>query len=123
MLLIPSQVNNNGDISFDTPVGTFTPDPFPLAGSLQLIAPYWSDVDTRNGGQVWFREASSDAALLMRARNEIRMAFISQMMFEPTFLFIATWDHVSFFGGAGNNLVRKITGHCIVISVKLFLYL
>jgi hypothetical protein len=39
-------VNNNGNITFDAPLGTFTPFQF---GNLTqaMIAPYWADVDTR----------------------------------------------------------------------------
>jgi len=39
-------VNNNGNITFAGPLGTFTPNPFPVA-SRPMIAPYWADVDTR----------------------------------------------------------------------------
>ncbi|MFN7699224.1 MAG: nidogen-like domain-containing protein [Deltaproteobacteria bacterium] len=42
-------VNNNGNITFRGPVGTFTPSPFPIAMQ-PMIAPYWGDVDTRGGG-------------------------------------------------------------------------
>jgi hypothetical protein len=40
-------VNNNGNVSFSGPVGTFTPSAFPNQG-LPLIAPWWADVDTNN---------------------------------------------------------------------------
>jgi hypothetical protein len=43
-------VNNNGSITFGGPTGTFTPQRFPLAGN-RMIAPYWADVDTRQGGR------------------------------------------------------------------------
>ena len=96
-MTIPSlQVNNNGDISFTTPVSTYTPQAFPLSGNLQLIAPYWGDVDTRGTGSVWYRE-TTDNQLLARARDEIQAAFINQATFNPTSLFIATWDHVGYF--------------------------
>jgi MYXO-CTERM domain-containing protein len=42
-------LNNNGNISFGGPNGTFTPSAFPVA-SLRMIAPWWGDVDTRGGG-------------------------------------------------------------------------
>ena len=42
-------VNNNGNITFNAPVGGFTPIPFPIAAQ-PMIAPYWADVDTRGGG-------------------------------------------------------------------------
>lgn len=90
------QVNNNGDLSFTTRVSTFTPQAFPLSGNLQLIAPYWADVDTRGTGSVWYRE-TTDPQLLTRARNEIQSAFIDQARFSPTSLFIATWDHVGYY--------------------------
>ena len=38
-------VNNNGNVTFDSPLGTFTP--FPLTSTnQQIIAPYFSDVET-----------------------------------------------------------------------------
>ena len=40
-------VNNNGNITFDSPLATFTP--FPLQNTArQIIAPFFADVDTRN---------------------------------------------------------------------------
>lgn len=77
-----------------------------------VIAPFWADVDIRNGlggGCIWYREASSEAPALMRARNEIRMAFLDHMDFQPTFLFIATWDSVGYFGQrSSNSLVNEL---------------
>lgn len=112
------QVNNNGDITFEAPLGTFTPESFPLDNGLQLIAPFWADVDIFDGrGRVWYREASSDSALLMRARNEIRMAFVNHMTFQPTFLFIATWDHVGWFirfSSDPNRLVSRECPDCVM---------
>lgn len=95
-VVISPQVNTNGDITFNSPLLAFRPLPFPLNSS-QIIAPFWADVDITISGNIWYREASSDAALLMMARNEIRMALVNQMNFQPTFLFIATWDAVPYF--------------------------
>lgn len=39
-------VNNNGNITFNRPLGAFTPEPFPNS-ELPMIAPFWGDVDTR----------------------------------------------------------------------------
>ena len=55
---------------------------------------------------MWYREASSEEDLVMRAENETQL--ISQTAFHPTFIFIATWDHVSFFGDAAGNLVSTV---------------
>src|ERR1044071_214991 len=39
-------INNNGNISFGTPYGTFTATGFPNGG-FTMVAPFWADVDTR----------------------------------------------------------------------------
>lgn len=42
-------VNNNGNVTFNAPLGTFTP--FGLTtSSIAIIAPFFADVDTRGGG-------------------------------------------------------------------------
>ncbi|MBA1446229.1 MAG: hypothetical protein M3H12_08765 [Chromatiales bacterium] len=43
-------INNNGNISFDNPISSYTPDPFPVANQ-PMIAPWWGDVDTSRDGQ------------------------------------------------------------------------
>ena len=40
-------INNNGNLSFQGALSTFTPSAFPGAPE-PMIAPYWADVDTRN---------------------------------------------------------------------------
>ncbi len=54
-------VNNNGNITFDGPVSTYTPRPFPIA-SQPMIAPYWGDVDTRclSCGEVYVGAPNAD---------------------------------------------------------------
>ena len=54
-------INNNGNVSFDAPWGTFTANPFPTA-SFAMVAPFWADIDTRgddglglNGGTVKYK--------------------------------------------------------------------
>ena len=48
-------INNNGNISFLNPYSTFTPVGFP-SNQYIMIAPFWADVDTRNGlGEVWYK--------------------------------------------------------------------
>ncbi|MBP7515106.1 MAG: T9SS type A sorting domain-containing protein [Flavobacteriales bacterium] len=54
-------INNNGNVSFGTPYGTFTATGFPSDGFV-MVAPFWADVDTRgedgsglNGGEVVYK--------------------------------------------------------------------
>lgn len=52
-------VNNNGNITFDSPLGEFTP--FGLVGTArQVIAPFFADVDTRVGNLVTFGNDTVD---------------------------------------------------------------
>jgi len=62
-------INNNGNLTFGTPFAGFTPSGFPSSG-LQMIAPFWGDVDTRNTtgantNQVWhqFIDLNGDLAI------------------------------------------------------------
>jgi secreted trypsin-like serine protease len=42
-------VNNNGNVTFDRALSTFTPQPL-VNNHLPIIAPFWGDVDTRGSG-------------------------------------------------------------------------
>jgi hypothetical protein len=46
-------LNNNGNLSFDNAISSFTASEFPI--NSPMIAPFWSDVDTRAGGEVWYK--------------------------------------------------------------------
>lgn len=60
--------NNNGNITFGAPLGTYTPRPFPIAGQ-PMIAPFWADVDTRGGGAVY--TASPDSNTLVATWHDV----------------------------------------------------
>lgn len=114
-------MNNNGHISFDGPVSTYTPVPFPLNGSgfdaTQLIAPYWADADTRPGGTVWYRESSSQADL-SRAQSEIRDIFPGEAdRFSPHLVFIVTWDHIGYYDQHYDKVHHTVTSYCSYCSI------
>jgi len=74
-------VNNNGNISFGSALGTFTPQPFPNS-SLPVIAPFWADVDTRNqpgGGAVYVAAPNQDTV-------------------------VVTWNNVGYYSGHNDKL-------------------
>ena len=103
-------------------VSTYTPDPFPLSGDLQLISPYWGDVDTRGTGSVWYRE-SINRVLLARAQNEIRAAFpVIARTFSPFFLFIATWDHVGYYSSHTDKVRTQSVINYVIIDILLVPY-
>nr|XP_020828090.1 alpha-tectorin-like [Phascolarctos cinereus] len=90
-------VNTNGLISFEEPVNKFTPRAFPLEDGQAFVAPFWADVTTVDKGQVWYRE-SQQPRLLSRASRELATAFPGSPATILHSLFVATWDHVPFYG-------------------------
>ena len=58
-------INNNGNISFGSPYGTFSSATFPSA-LYTMIAPFWADIDTRNllSGIVYYKITPS--AMIIR---------------------------------------------------------
>ncbi|XP_033100056.1 protein mesh-like isoform X2 [Anneissia japonica] len=109
-------VNTNGVISFLTQVSQFTPDPFPLDGDRRVVAPFWADVDTREGGQVYYREVlrQNNEQLTDRATVIVRNTFIDQDDFTATWLFIATWYSVSYYGSS--NSFPRNTFQAILVT-------
>jgi hypothetical protein len=114
-------VSNNGVISFDAPVTAHTPNSFPIpGGNFVLLSPYWADVDTRppNGGFVHYRQ-STDPALLNMARDQIRVIFPEDFQtFTPTFLFVATWDHVGYYNSRTDKVGQQNL-HLLLYEVTL----
>lgn len=47
-------INNNGNVSFVSPYGTFSSSSFPTT-SFIMVAPFWGDVDTRGTGVVYYK--------------------------------------------------------------------
>ncbi len=56
-------INNNGNISFNSGLSSFTPSPFPISNQ-PMIAPYWADVDTRGTGAVYVGAANEDTVVV-----------------------------------------------------------
>ena len=108
------QVNTNGVISFLVEVSQFTPDAFPLGDNRRLVAPFWADVNTNNGGDVFYRE-TTDPNLLQQATNDVTVTFVDQRKFKATWLLIATWYDVAFYGARGNytNKVSRLSSYVI----------
>jgi len=90
------QINDNGIISFNDRYNARTPLPLPLSGFPMIIAPYWADVDTREIGQVFYRQ-TIDPSLLARATSEIRAAFPDSQNLTIQNLLIATWSRVGYY--------------------------
>ena len=103
------QMNTNGVVSFLGAVSQYTPAPFSLRDNRRLISPFWGDMDIRNGGTALYRE-SIDPVLLDWATKDVRRGLIDHKKFSASWIFMATWDRVVFYGAKGefkNKLVGK----------------
>ncbi|XP_069118209.1 protein mesh-like isoform X2 [Argopecten irradians] len=108
-------VNTNGAISFQQTLSQFTPAPFPLNDHRSIVSPFWADVDIRNGGTVWYRE-TTDREILLRATNEIRLYYPSQLHFYASWIFIATWDNVAFYGASSIGRTKRNSFQAVLIT-------
>lgn len=88
-------------------MSTYTPSQFPLATKRRLIAPYWADIDTRRGGDVWYRE-TFNSTYLHKASEEIHKLFPEYHNFQASWMFIATWDEVAFYGATNATQQEKV---------------
>jgi Ca2+-binding RTX toxin-like protein len=63
-------VNNNGNVTFGSPLSTYTPGVIGGSTGLNIIAPYWADVDTRadvpnvNDGVFWDFKDTRDSVVI-----------------------------------------------------------
>ncbi|XP_033733506.1 uncharacterized protein LOC117322677 [Pecten maximus] len=108
-------VNTNGAISFQQTLNQFTPAPFPLNDHRSIVSPFWADVDIRNGGTVWYRETTA-SDILQRATNEIRLYYPGQLHFHASWVFIATWDNVAFYGASTTGKTKRNTFQAVLIT-------
>ncbi|NXH63437.1 TECTA protein, partial [Rhabdornis inornatus] len=97
-------VNNNGVISFNALVSQFTPEAFPLTDGRAFVAPFWADVHNGIRGEIFYRE-STEPELLHRATRDIRRHFRDMASFSALWLFIVTWEEVTFYGGSSTTPV------------------
>lgn len=79
-------VNNNGNVSFNTRIGNYTPAPFPISGQ-PMIAPYWADVDTR-GGNVDLTGLGNNVYISAPNSNTV----------------VVTWNNVGYYNSHTNQL-------------------
>ena len=60
-------INNNGNVSFGSPYGTFSSSSFP-SSQYVMVAPFWADVDTRNlaSGLVYYQVTATHIVVRWR---------------------------------------------------------
>ncbi|VDH94000.1 Hypothetical predicted protein [Mytilus galloprovincialis] len=111
-------VNTNGLISFQKGISTYTSETFPKIGERIVLAPFWTDIDTRNCGSscnVWYRE-STKSTDVVKATSEVRNYFPIMKNFGAKWTYIVTWENVPFYGASIVGINKRNTFQCILIS-------
>ena len=58
-----------------------------------IIAPFWDDTDITNGGTIYYRQ-DSDPVLAVLVQQTIASDYPEAVSFQPSLVFVATWDRV-----------------------------
>ncbi|KAJ7304140.1 hypothetical protein JRQ81_011668 [Phrynocephalus forsythii] len=95
-------VNNNGVVSFDTPVPEYTPEAIPLVNGKAFVAPFWGDVNNVEGGDIYYRQ-TKDPEVLAKINQDINR-YYPDSHFKADWAFIATWDRVAYYGSESNKV-------------------
>ncbi|XP_044035416.1 IgGFc-binding protein [Siniperca chuatsi] len=103
-------VNHNGHLTFDSPLNAHTPQRFPLHGTRDFIAPFWTDLDNRQIGQVYYNQYTS-GSVLQQATQDIN-AYFPSMNFNANWVFVATWYEVAYYSNSGT----RTTVQAVLIS-------
>ncbi|XP_028285774.1 alpha-tectorin-like [Parambassis ranga] len=94
-------VNHNGHLTFDMPWSSFSPQPFPMYGSRDIIAAFWTDLDNRANGHIYYNQYTS-GTVLQQATQDINQYFPG-LNFNANWVFVATWYEVAYFPTTGTQ--------------------
>ena len=92
------QVGSNGIISFGTSENSGSNSAFPGSAGKYLIAPYWDDINTGNGGTIAYQTFESGYFLDLVNTYIVKKIPVD---FEGTWMLVAHYDHVEPFTGSG----------------------
>ncbi|XP_038132397.1 uncharacterized protein LOC119777565 [Cyprinodon tularosa] len=88
-------VNHNGHLTFEAPWSSYLPKPFPMYGGRDIIAPYWTDLDNRQSGNIYYVQYTN-GSILQQVTQDIN-SYFPQVNFHATWIFIATWHKVPYY--------------------------
>ncbi|PWA16722.1 hypothetical protein CCH79_00017471 [Gambusia affinis] len=110
-------VNHNGHLTFDAPWSSFSPQQFPMYGTRDIIAPFWTDLDNRANGDIYYVQYTS-GSLLQQVTQDINRYF-SALNFQANWIFIATWYEVAYFPTTGtvSGLIQRNSAVGILTTI------
>lgn len=115
------KVNNNGDVTFRAPLTQYTSQPFPINGSHKIIAPFWTDIDTTKGGQLWYRSTTQNS-VLQQGTSKIRSLFPNILNFVASWMMVVTWENVAAYNCGPTKNITCSQVHAWIWTVFLNLF-
>lgn len=88
-------VNNNGNVTFDNALNTFTPTNL-IGLSIKIIAPFWADVDTRN----------TESEVVRYGTNEV----------DGHSAFGVDWVNVGYFTYSGGQADKLLSCQLVIVD-------
>ena len=133
-----SQVGTNGIISFGAAFNDHNTVPFPgttaiVTGSF-LVAPFWSDVDIEQDGQILYEVHNSTNSDLLDQVSSAINNNTDAIDFSGTWMLVARWDNVSPYpAGTGSqflidlynsifNDVNNVSHSVLVMIITMTVY-
>uniref|UniRef100_A0A669F7S3 NIDO domain-containing protein n=1 Tax=Oreochromis niloticus TaxID=8128 RepID=A0A669F7S3_ORENI len=102
-------VNHNGHLTFTGPLSEYRSQRFPQ-GIRDIIAPFWTDLDNRGNGKIYYNQYTS-GTVLQQATRDINQYFPG-LNFNANWVFVATWFEVAYYPTSGT----RTTVQAVLIS-------
>lgn len=102
-------VNHNGHLTFNAPLSQTSSQRFPQR-IRDVIAPFWTDLDNRRNGQIYYNQYTS-GTVLQQATRDINQYFPG-LNFNANWVFVATWYEVAYYPTSGT----RTTVQAVLIS-------
>uniref|UniRef100_A0A4W5PM94 NIDO domain-containing protein n=1 Tax=Hucho hucho TaxID=62062 RepID=A0A4W5PM94_9TELE len=99
-------VNHNGHLTFNQAWSSYIPYRFPAHSTIDLIAPFWTDLDNQGNGNIFYNQYIS-GSVLQQATQDINQYF-PNLGFSANLVFIATWDRVAYFPTSGTETTFQV---------------
>ncbi|XP_035853743.1 alpha-tectorin-like [Sander lucioperca] len=94
-------VNQNGDLTFNGAFSSYSPQRFPMYGTRDVIAVFWTDLDNRVNGEIYYNQYTS-GSVLQQATQDINRYFPG-LNFNANWVFVATWYEVAYYPTTGTR--------------------
>ncbi|TDG98066.1 hypothetical protein EPR50_G00214120 [Perca flavescens] len=94
-------VNNNGHLTFNEAFSGYVPQRFPMYGTRDIIAVFWTDLDSRVNGEIYYNQYTS-GSVLQQATQDIN-GYFPGLNFNANWVFVATWYEVAYFPTTGTR--------------------